>query len=312
MTLKQLNYIIEVVARGSINEAANSLFISQPSLSKSIRDLETEFGIEIFNRSAKGISLTAEGSEFLCYARQVIEQTELLEQRYKNLKPSRQMCSISTQHYAFAVDAFVNLIQRSDSGEYEFTLRETRTHEILSDVRDLRSEIGILYLSPFNRKVLERFFQENHLLFHPLFQAGPHIFISKENPLAGRKEVFPSDLGEFPYLSFEQGEYNSFYFAEELQSITYHRKRIHVSDRATLFNLLIDLNGYTISSGVLSTALNGTNIVSVPLRIDDSMLIGWIENQKVKLSGQAKKYIAQLKLVIRQYGFDIVENYKQI
>lgn len=307
MTLRQLRYVIEVVACGSINEAANRLYISQPSLSKAMKELESELGIEIFARSAKGISLTQDGSEFLSYARQVVEQAELLEHRYMNKKPPRQMCSISTQHYAFAVKAFVNLIRKSGAEEYEFTLRETRTYEIIEDVRDTRSEIGILYLNSFNRKVLEKFFLENHLNFHPLFDAHPHIFISKQNPLAQRKEVYLEDLQEYPYLSFEQGEYNSFYFSEEILSTVYHKKSIHVSDRATLFNLLIGLNGYTISSGILSPDLNGTDIVSVPLRVQDSMLVGWIENPKVQRSKRARAFIKELENLIQDYGFPLQE-----
>jgi DNA-binding transcriptional LysR family regulator len=303
MTLQQLKYMIEVVNSGSINEAAKRLYITQPSLSSSIKELETEIGIELFLRSPKGITLSTDGAEFLSYARQVVEQVGLLEQRYRNKKPSRQLCSISTQHYAFAVNAFVNLIKQSGADEYEFTLRETRTYEIIEDVKNMRSEIGILYLNPFNRKVIEKLLRENHLDYHPLFEAKPHIFISSGNPLANREYVTLEDLQEYPYLSFEQGEYNSFYFSEEILSTVFHKKSIHVSDRATLFNLLIGLDGYTISTGVLSTDLNGTNIVSLPLKIEDSIEVGWIDNHQVQLSKQAIIYIRELKSVIQEYGF---------
>lgn len=307
MTLQQLKYMIEVVSCGSINEAAKRLYITQPSLSSAIKELETEIGIEMFVRTSKGIALTVDGAEFLGYARQVVEQAGLLEQRYQNKKPSRQLCSISTQHYAFAVNAFVNLIKQSGANEYEFTLRETRTYEIIEDVRNLRSEIGILYLNSFNRKVIEKLLRENHLDFHPLFEAKPHIFISTQNPLADRISVTLEDLQDYPYLSFEQGEYNSFYFSEEILSTVFRKKSIHVSDRATLFNLLIGLNGYTISTGILSTDLNGTNIVSVPLRADDSINVGWIANHKIQLSQQVEIYIDELKAIVREYGLPLQE-----
>ncbi|CDX04066.1 Regulatory function on capsule expression [Desulfitobacterium hafniense] len=307
MTLQQLKYIIEVVNCGSINEAAKKLFVSQPSLSNAIRELENEIGIEIFLRSAKGITLSVDGSEFLSYARQVVEQASLLEQRYLYEKPSRQLCSISTQHYAFAVNAFVNLIKQSGAEEYEFTLRETRTYEIIEDVKNLRSEIGILYLSPFNRKVIEKLLRENRLDFHPLFTAKPHIFISTQNPLAGKASVTLDDLQEYPYLSFEQGTYNSFYFSEEILSTVFHKKSIHVSDRATLFNLLIGLNGYTISTGIVSAVLNGDNIISVPLQVDDQIQVGWIANHQMQLGRQAKVYIEELRNVIREYGLPLQE-----
>lgn len=307
MTLQQLKYIIEVVNCGSINEAAKKLFVSQPSLSNAIRELENEIEIEIFLRSAKGITLSVDGSEFLSYARQVVEQASLLEQRYLYKKPSRQLCSISTQHYAFAVNAFVNLIKQSGAEEYEFTLRETRTYEIIEDVKNLRSEIGILYLSPFNRKVIEKLLRENRLDFHPLFTAKPHIFISTQNPLAGKASVTLDDLQEYPYLSFEQGTYNSFYFSEEILSTVFHKKSIHVSDRATLFNLLIGLNGYTISTGIVSADLNGDNIISVPLQVYDQIQVGWIANHQMQLGRQAKVYIEELRNVIREYGLPLQE-----
>lgn len=305
MTLQQLKYIIKIVECGSITEAAKQLFITQPSLSAAVKDIENEFGIEIFNRTSKGISLTIDGTEFLSYARQIIEQTELMEQHYIGKKPSKQLCSISTQHYAFAVNAFVELLLGMDVDEYEFTLRETRTYEIIEDVRNLRSEIGIIYISNFNEKVLNKLFKENHLVFNPLFEADPHVFISSKHPLAQKNIVALEDLENYPFLAFEQGEYNSFYFSEEILSTIPRKKTIHVSDRATLFNLLIGLNGYTICTGVLSKDLNGDNIVSVPLKTDEKMLIGWIANEKARLSSMALDYISKLKRLISEYGYNV-------
>ncbi|NLL03999.1 MAG: LysR family transcriptional regulator [Clostridiales bacterium] len=303
MTLQQLKYIIMVVKCGSITEAAKQLFISQPSLSNAVKELETELGIEIFIRTAKGITLSSDGTEFLSYARQVVEQADLLEERYSGKKKGKQLCSISTQHYAFAVNAFSNLIASLDADEYEFTLRETRTYEIIEDVKAFRSEIGILYLSDFNEKVINKLLKENHLVFTPLFTANPHIFICSEHPLAKRKEIVLDDLDDYPCLSFEQGEYNSFYFSEEILSTVTHNKIIHVSDRATLFNLLIGLNGYTICTGVLNRDLNGDNIVSVPLVTDEKINVGWIMNDKAQLSKFAVSYIEELQKLIKEYGY---------
>ena len=306
MTLQQLRYMIKIVECGSITEAARQLFISQPSLSGAVRELEKELGIEIFNRTAKGISLSVDGREFLSYARQVVEQTALLEQRYQGKKPTRQLCAVSTQHYAFAVNAFVNVLSALDVEEYEFTLRETRTYEIIEDVRNLRSELGIIYLSDFNEKVMHKLLKENHLEFHPLFMADPHVFVSAAHPLAGKKSVTLEDLDAYPFLAFEQGEYNSFYFSEEILSTVPHKKTIHVSDRATLFNLLIGLNGYTVCTGVLSRDLNGDNIVSVPLDTEERMCVGWIAHEKARLSAIAGSYIAELKRLIAEYGYPVL------
>lgn len=307
MTLQQLRYIVEIARCGSINEAAKKLFISQPSLSTAVKELESELGIEIFLRTTKGVSLSTEGTEFLGYARQVLEQSELLEQRYSSKKPSKQLCRISTQHYAFAVNAFVNLIKKNYSDEYEFTLRETRTHDIIMDVATLQSEVGILYINDFNHKVINRILKENHLTFNPLFEATPHVFISTRHPLAKNKVVTLKELEAFPYLSFEQGEYNSFYFSEEILSTVFRKKNIHVSDRATLFNLLIGLNGYTISTGVLSSDLNGTDIVAIPLAVDEKILVGWITSTKAQLGKSAQRYINELKNLIKEYGFKVME-----
>lgn len=306
MTLQQLRYIIQIVESGSMNAAAEKLFITQPSLSNAVKELEQEMGIYIFMRTNRGILLSEEGTKFLGYARQVLEQADLLEQQYKGKKPIRRVFSVSTQHYAFAVNAFVNLIKEYDAPEYEFTLRESQTYEIFEDVRNLRSELGIIYLSNFNEKVLTKIIKESGLTFHPLFEARPHIFISKENPLSKKKLVTLDELSEYPCLSYDQGTANSFYFYEELHSTAFHPKSIQVSDRATLFNLLIGLNGYTISSGVLSEDLNGKNIVSVPLVSDELMRIGYIQQSHIALSAIAAEYVDKLKQYIHAYNIDIV------
>ena len=295
MTLQQLKYIIGIVNSGSINEAAKRLFISQPSLSKAVRELENELNFEIFRRSSKGISLSLEGTEFLSYARQVVEQAELLEQRYLNTKPLKRQFSISTQHYAFAVNAFVNLIKKLNIQEYEWTLRETRTFEIIEDVHQSRSDLGILYLNDFNRQVISKLLKKNDLCFHPLFRAEPHVFVSSAHPLARRRQVLLEDLEDYPCLSFEQGTYNSFYFSEEIFSPAVRSKNIRVRDRATLFNLLIGLQGYTVCSGVIDSKLNGENIVAVPLTGVAPMEIGYILPAGVQPGSLCRAYIENLK-----------------
>lgn len=300
MTLQQLRYVIEVANRGSINEAAKRLFITQPSLSNAIRDLEEELQLSIFERSNKGITLSKEGIEFLAYARQVVEQADLLESRYLNAKPAPQHFSVSTQHYAFAVNAFVSLIEEYGQDEYEMALKETKTYEIIDDVKNLRSEIGILYLNEFNEKVINKMLKAANLQFHSLFTAKPHIFISIKNPLAKQKLVTIDQLAQYPYLSFDQGEYNSFHFSEEILSTVSHQKSIRVTDRATLFNLLIGLNGYTISTGVLSADLNGNEIIPVPLDCQEVIHVGWISHKNTVLTKLGAAYVEALKVAIAQ------------
>ena len=306
MTLQQLRYIAKVVECGSITEAARQLYISQPSLSAAVRDLEAELGVVLFNRSARGITLTTDGSEFLSYARQILEQTELLEQHYAHARPSKRLCAISTQHYAFAVNAFVALIESVDATEYGFTLRESRTYDIFEDVAGYRSELGIIYLSSFNEKVLRKLMRENHLTYTPLFDATPHVFVSERHPMAGAPRVTLADLDDYPYLCYEQGTHNSLYFSEELLSTESHRKTITVTDRATLFNLLRGLDGYTISSGLLNTNLNGSDIVSVPLVTDETMQLGYLTNDRARLSGMALRYLEELRRAIAAEGYEVL------
>jgi DNA-binding transcriptional LysR family regulator len=302
--IQQLYYIIKIVEVGSINEAAKQLFITQPSLSNAVKELEKEMNITIFNRNPRGITLSTEGAEFLSYARQVVEQAELLEQRYKGKQKSRQLFAISAQHYAFVVNAFVHLLKEIDRDEYEMTLRETRTYEIIEDVTNFRSELGVLYMNDFNRQVITKLLRENNLEFHHLFEAKPHVFLSVNNPLAKKKRIYLEDLKDFPYLSYEQGEYNSFYFSEEILSTLFHKKSIVVSDRATLFNLLIGLDGYTISSGILNSDLNGEEIIALPLEVDETIELGYIQHKKNNLSPIATKFLEELLEIIKEYGFN--------
>ena len=295
MTLQQLKYIITVAETGTITEAANRLYITQPSLTNAIHELEKEMHIVIFNRTNKGITLSREGEDFLGYARQVLEQAAILEDKYKNGDGGKKQFCVSTQHYSFAVNAFVDLIKEYGQDAYDFSLRETQTYEIIEDVARMRSEIGILFLNDFNEAVLQKLLKSQDLEFHLLFVAKPHVFISRRHPLASKEVITNEELQQYPYLSFEQGEHNSFYFSEEILSTLDSKKDIMVCDRATLFNLLIGLNGYTICSGVINENLNGKNIVSVPLEADDYMEIGYITNNKTVLGKFAALYIDILK-----------------
>ncbi|MCD3443443.1 LysR family transcriptional regulator [Streptococcus equi subsp. zooepidemicus] len=294
MRIQQLQYIIKIVECGSMNEAAKQLFITQPSLSNAVKELEQEMGITIFIRNPKGITLTKDGVEFLSYARQIIEQTALLEDRYKNHNTSRELFSVSSQHYAFVVNAFVSLLKRADMTQYELFLRETRTWEIIDDVKNFRSEIGVLFINDYNRDVLTKLFEENHLTVSALFKTTPHIFISKSNPLANKTSLTIDDLLDFPYLSYDQGIHNSFYFSEEMMAHIPHSKSIVVSDRATLFNLMIGLNGYTVASGILNTNLNGDQIVAIPLNVPDVIEIVFIKHEKANLSKMGERFIDYL------------------
>lgn len=297
MTLKQLRYAIAVAEIGNISEAAKKLFIAQPSLTAAIHSLEQEYGITIFTRSNKGIEMTVAGDELLGYARQVLEQADLLQEHYLGKTERKQHFCISSQHYSFAVEAFVELIRRFDGEKYEFHMRETQTYEIIDDVAHMRSEAGILYLNTFNRSIILKTLKDNNLTFEPLFTAKPHVFVGKDSPLAKLPRITLADLKPFPRLSYEQGSHNSFYFSEEILSKEDCDKELVVCDRATLFNMLIGLHGYTICSGVISKELNGSNIVARPLAVDDYMEIGYILPKSTRPSKLTLEFISILKSI---------------
>jgi DNA-binding transcriptional LysR family regulator len=286
--------------------AAKELFLTQPTLSNAVKDLEQEMGIQLLIRSKKGVVLTDEGRRFMVYANQVLAQVKLLEGQYKEKTVKKKVFAVSAQHYAFVVHAFVELIKNVETEEYQFTLRETATEKILTDVMKFRSDLGILYLNSFNQEIMKKLFKEHDLEFTPLFTASPHVFLSRDNPLTLKKSLSLADLEDYPYLSYEQGDNNSFYFSEEILSTISHKKNIKVTDRATIFNLMVGLNGYTISSGIISSELNDDKIVAIPLEVDDYITLGWLKHKQVKLSEMSLDYLERLKEHIIGFGFKII------
>lgn len=299
MTLQQLRFLIAVAEFGSINAAAQNLYASQSNLSTAIKDLERELGIIIFTRSNRGVTLTNDGTELLGYARQVIEQADMLENRYSDKAKVRTRLAVSAQHYAFSLQAFVNVIEGCKSKEYEFVMRETTTAEIIDDVRAFRSEVGILYLDSFNERVLEKAFSDAGVSFYPLFEAGVHVFVGEGHPLAKKQLIKPEDLEPYARYSFEQGTTNSFYYSEEPLSYLPHACNIRYSDRGTLTNLLTSYNGYTLSTGVLSGEMQ-SGIVSIPLDTKERMRVGYIMHDERKPSELLDRYIAELQRIIEE------------
>lgn len=294
MTLVQLKYIITVAGQNSFNDAAKVLFISQPSLSAAVRALEKEIGFDIFVRSKTGITLTAKGAEFIGYAKSVTEQYELLDARFISQTKVRKTFSVSMQHYTFAVNAFVELVKQYGMDEYEFEVHETKTYEVIDNVRNHRSEIGILYLNDFNRNVLTKLFTEYNLQFEPLMECRIYVYLWKGHPLAEREEIALEELEEYPCLGFAQGEHNSFYFAEEVLSTYQYKRFIRANDRATLLNLMVGLNGYTLCSGIICEDLNGQDYCAVKLKSDEKMTIGYISRKDAPISAIGQKYLEEI------------------
>lgn len=295
MTLQQLRYVIEVAKTGSMNVAAKQLFVSQPSLSMAIRELENDVHISIFERTTKGVVITAEGEEFLGYARQIINQVELLEDKYIEAGQIKKKFGVSAQHYSFAVKAFVEMVKGFDMDKYEFAIREARTHDVIHDVVTGKSEIGILYTNDFNEKVLNKIFKDNQLEFVHLFTCEGYAYLWKNHPLAGKKVITLEELQDYPCLSFEQGDNNSFYFAEEILSTYDFKKTIKSNDRATNLNLMVGLNAFTLCSGIICEELNGSDYIAVKLAEEVTMDIGYIKRAHMNMSEIGELYIEEIK-----------------
>ena len=295
MTLQQLRYAVAIAEHKSMNKAAAELYITQPSLSNTIKDLENEIHTEIFIRSNRGIVITPEGEEFLGHARQMLDYYHLIEERYVEHASSKKKFSVSMQHYTFAVEAFIQMAKSFNMDEYEFAVHETKTSEVIENVRLNRSEIGIIYKNEFNSKFIEKILKENGLEFIPLFECKIYVYLGKGNPLASKKLIDFEDLQQYPCLSFEQGDNNSFYFAEEVLSTCDYRQIIKADDRATLLNLMVGLNGYTLCSGIICSELNGDEYAAIPLNTDETMTIGYIKHKKMPLSVLGEKYIEELQ-----------------
>ena len=296
MTLQQLKYVDAVASCGSVSEAARRVFATQPTLTESIRSLEEELRIAIFTRSSRGVSVTREGEEFLASARQILDDAARIQSKYTGKAVRRPQFAVSCQHYAFAVEAFMEVVKANGADSYDFTLRETVTSEIIDDVARHRSEIGVLYLSRRNERAIMKILKKEELRFEELFVSRPHVFLGKRHPLAKKKGgISPKELDAYPFISFEQGVENALYFAEEVMPSIDRKKNIRVRDRATMTNLILGLDGYTIASGALSRELNGPDIVAVPLKMDDFIRVGLVLRDGIPLSDAGKAFVEEIR-----------------
>ncbi|MBR2838902.1 MAG: LysR family transcriptional regulator [Kiritimatiellae bacterium] len=294
MTLQQLRYVDAVVQCGSINDAARRMFVSQPTLTEAIRNLEEELRVALFTRSSRGAVPTREGEEFLAMARQMLDDAARIQEKYTGKSVRRPQFAVSCQHYAFAVEAFIEVVGANDADSYDFTLRETVTSEIIDDVARHRSEIGILYLSGRNESPLRKILRREELEFDELFVARPHAFLGRKHPLAKKKVISPEELDAYPYISYEQGVENALYFAEEVMPAIDRKKNIRVRDRATMTNLILGLNGFTVASGAHAKAYN-PDIVSVPLGLDDTIRVGFVRRVGLPLSRPGEMFAAAVR-----------------
>ncbi len=295
MTIIQLKYVLAVSEAKSMQKAARNEYISQPNLSSAIKALEDEIGVQLFERSRTGVSLTNEGREFVSYAKQVLEQYELLEHKYLNRDSKKIEFHVSSQHYAFAVKAFISVTRQYGEDEYRFSISETQTRQVIEDVKTLRSDIGIIGFNHYNQKILTNLFEESNLTFHKIMEKETFVYVGKQHPLAGEKELTLEQLDEYPCVVFEQGDNTSFYFKEEAFSTYEYARIIQSNDRATSMELLSGLNGYAIGTGLLKESVNGMEYMSIPMKEKEVMIIGYITRRDVQLSEIGQAYINELE-----------------
>ncbi len=307
MTLQQMKYVLTIADEGSMNKAAEKLFVSQPSLTSAVRELERESGIQIFVRGSRGVTVTAEGTDFLMYVRQVCQQYDILRQKYGGSGSVKRKFGVSTQHYSFAVKAFVEMVKRFGTLNFEFAIRETRTMDVLNDVGCFRSEIGIIYQCDYNRKIIERLLREQELEFVPLIDCRAYVYLWKRHPLAGESSIGIEQLADYPCMVFEQGDGASGFLAEEILTDNDYPRMIRSSDRATQLNLMVGLNGYTLCSGIICEELNGSDFRAVPFREDEHnrntiMEIGYIVKKHSMLSDIGDVYISEVRRYLSRCG----------
>ncbi len=305
MTLQQLLYALTISEKGSMNKAAEALFISQPSLTLAMKDLEKEIGITIFRRSSRGVELTNEGADFLVHARQIYQQYELLRDKYTGSVDIKRKFAVSTQHYSFVTKAFVETVKKYDTRKFDFAIRETKTADVISDVGKLRSEIGVLFESDFNRKAINKMLRDNDLDFTSLIDCRAYVYLWKNHPLAGEKSISLSMLKDYPCLSFEQGDQSSLYLAEEILGENEYPRTIKATDRATMLNLMVGLNGYTLCSGIICEELNGSDYVAIPFKEDRNhrnakMTIGYITKRHSVMSDIGETFIDEIKAYLEK------------
>ena len=295
MTILQLKYVIAIDEECSMRKAADRLYVSQPGLSSAVRELENELGIQIFERVHNGVVTTAAGASFIAYARHAVEQFEKVEEKYLGAKAQCPTFSVSMQHYTVAVNAFIDTVKEYDLDEYQYYIRETQTSEVIEDVKTMKSEIGVIALSEFNKNTFKKIFTDASLEFHELFSRDTYIYLSKNHPLAGRDELSLEDLQDYPCMVFDQGDNTSFYYREEALATYDYRKVISTNERATSIELMLGLNGYAVGAAMLGEGATSSDIKVIKLKEEEPLTFGYITRKGSQLTKMGQCFVEKLE-----------------
>ncbi|MBE5825747.1 MAG: LysR family transcriptional regulator [Butyrivibrio sp.] len=295
MTILQLKYVIAIDEECSMRKAADRLYVSQPGLSSAVRDLENELGIQIFERVHNGVVTTAAGASFIAYARNAVEQFEKVEEKYLNARNERPTFSVSMQHYTIAVDAFIDTVRDFDVDEYQYFIRETQTSEVIEDVKTMKSEVGVIALSDFNKNTFKKIFADASLEFHELFSRDTYVYLSHDHPLADREELSLEDLSDYPCMVFDQGDNTSFYYREEALATYDYKKIISTNERATSIELMLGLDGYAVGAAMLGAGETSSGIKVIKLKEEETLTFGYIKRKGSKLSEMGQAFVERLE-----------------
>ncbi len=301
MTLQQCVYVLKIHDTGTFSEAARQLFIAQSGLSNSVKLLEEELKIKIFERTKNGAVLTSEGAEFIRYAEQMVAQSEFILDRYGS-QSKKDRLHISTQHYDFIADVFCEFIDKCQSGGYNVSLKEKMTHEVIYDVETAMSDVGVIAVKKRDFEIMMRYLQTRDLSFFELLKTPPHMFVKSSHPLSGKTSVHYGELQGYPYVSYDQGKYNnSSLFTEEMSDNVVSDKHIVISDRATLMNMLLKTDCYTVGTGIMPSDLNDGKIISIPIVTDEEYSVGYVVKRNRVNTKMAEQFISLLNSFSSRY-----------
>ena len=304
MTIQQIRYVIGVAEAGSFNKASEKLFISQPSLTSSVHDLEYEIGFQIFNRTARGVTLTEKGKDFLDDAKNLFKNFCDFQEKFT--RREKKIFSVSTLYYAFARKAFVDVVQRFGPEGYDFAFREMRAEEVINDVAEKKSEIGIIYLSDSSRKQVQKSLEAKNLVFHHLTECNAFVYLHKKHPLAEKESISLDELSDYQFVTYDQSDLKSF-FTKDVQRRRELTQAITTVDRATMLNLIKELNGYTFLSGILGEEDDG-EYIPIPLRnLNDDICrtfeLGYITADNERMNNISLTYIDNIRRILHIAGF---------
>ena len=289
MNIQQLRYVVAIANSGTFREAAEKMYVSQPSLSISVRDLEKELGFKIFRRTSSGTFLTRRGMEFYEKAQDVVKGFDIFQNQYASPEEEKKEFSISSQHYDFLPPLMTEFSIRYPENK-NFRIFESTTVQILDEVAQGHSELGIIYLNRQNTKGIMQRVDKLGLEVVDLIPFHTHIYLRKGHPLAKKKKLVMEDLAQLPTVRFTQEKDEYLYYSENFVDTSSSSQMFNVTDRATLNGILERTDAYATGSGFLdSQSVNGITVIPLEDNLDNKMV--YVKREEMDLSPVAEKFV---------------------